>query len=570
MLLKGLHILEDGALEGGVVLVDADVEGGLGIGDIDLLPIVGGDLGDLDAGLLTVLHHIVVLGHDAGELVAEVGVLIGALEGVLQVGGKLSAVDGVGVEAVGEGGDGVDVGDSDVAALSALLQGQAGADAAGVGEGGDGVQPGGGVQHEAGDPVARHGGGGLLTDGVLGDIAGDGGQDLGHAVLHGVPGGLTDGGDAGIQGLVRAVIVVEGLHGFAVVNGLNGIVHNGDFLGLGVDLDLGSGEVAGLVPALDVGHAVLGNAGQVLVGVAAGHQVHHLGVHGLCDVGGVGVGQDHQNVSLGLLADLGGLGGKLLQVLVDGVGGDLGGHDVGGVVVRVADDGDLVAALLQDHVVLGEVHPLTGPGVVEVAHEHGDVAVALVLADLVGGHGALLVSGVLGDVPVELVVAQGHGVIAHGVIGGTQGGAIGQVGVGNALVDVAAVQKQNAGIVLIGPGVGHDFGQIGQAVLEGLLLVAGHIGDMSMHVRGLEDLDGVPAVIVVGGGLRALSGSRVLRGKGRGDQRQDHNHGQDQGNCFSDTLHVFPFLRFSCSGARPGRDSPLGTAKSPQKTVPTL
>ena len=37
------------------------------------------------------------------------------------------------VEAVGEGGDGVDVGDSDVAALSALLQGQAGADAAGVG-----------------------------------------------------------------------------------------------------------------------------------------------------------------------------------------------------------------------------------------------------------------------------------------------------------------------------------------------------------------------------------------------------------------------------------------------------
>ena len=137
------------------------------------------------------------------------------------------------------------------------------------------------------------------------------------------------------------------------------------------------------------------------------------------------------------------------------------------------------------------------------------------------------------------MVAKGHGVVAHRVQSGPHGGAVGEVGVGRTLVDVAAVQQQDIGVVLAGAGVGNGLGDIGHAVLEGVLVSTGDIGDKAVYIRGLKDLNGVPAGVV---GLAGFRGRlpRVLRVRREagGRQAQGHDHRQQQGEELVPLSHV--------------------------------
>ena len=229
------------------------------------------------------------------------------------------------------------------------------------------------------------------------------------------------------------------------------------------------------------------------------------------------VGGDHNDVRL--IADLsdgvfhgqiGSLVGALLNALLAAVpDGNVRGDD--------ADDGQLHAAPLHDGPALaGDVLAVRSA---DIGRQDGEVRLT---QDLVH----------VGDAPVELVVAQGHGVIAHVVHGGHDGvGIIGRlvvqvVGHDGPLDVVAGIHQEGVGALLA-----HllDIGvQPGHAVVGGLRVVLVAVApDIAVHIRGGKDGDGLLPLGGKGGG---------------GQQGHSHHQGQQSGEKLSSVLHRDRFL----------------------------
>ena len=306
--------------------------------------------------------------------------------------------------------------------------------------------------------------------------------------------------------------------------------HVHDLHGGGGDVVIGvqSQVKAGNVPAA-VAHAADDHVALLLIDhhMVVGHLEHvdlRVVVQDL--LGGVGaallvklgvhthVGGHHDHV--GLVADLvdglahghvGGLIGGVLDALLTAVpDGHVGGDH--------ADDGHIHAVLLHDGPAGAGDALAVGAG--DVGSQHGEVGLT---QD--GLHG--------GDAPVELVVAQGHGVIAHVVHGGDDGvGLVGGlvvdiVGHDGALDIVARVDEDGVGILspdLLDVGV-----QPGHAVVVSLFVVLiGVAPDVAVHIRGAQNGD----VLLIAGGEGG--GHQGYQQRARGQQRE-----QPAGTVF---LHV--------------------------------
>lgn len=154
-------------------------------------------------------------------------------------------------------------------------------------------------------------------------------------------------------------------------------VHDRDFLRLGVELDLGVGIALRLAVALDVGHAVVGDAVGNAVGVAADDEVDKLGVDAVCKAARAGVRHNDDDVRVLGCNDGLDLRIELLNARVDVIRGDLGGHDVHGVVGDVADKRDLHTGLVNDDIVLDKGGAVRRTCIIEIIGQNGDIAVAL-------------------------------------------------------------------------------------------------------------------------------------------------------------------------------------------------
>ena len=313
------------------------------------------------------------------------------------------------------------------------------------------------------------------------------------------------------MGLLNEGQVPEGLAGLHV-----GHVHDGDGGGGHVLVGVYGHVEAGDIPSA-VAYAAHRGAALRLVdhSVIVGHLEHvHLrvvlqdfqagvgaivlvkfrvGAHVRGDdnhVGGVadgGNGLFHGHVS--------GLKGGVLNALLAAVpdGHVRGDH---------ADDGHLHAALLYD-----------GPA------RAGDKSSVLV-QHIGGQHGELGLSQNLehgGNAPVELMVAQGHGVVAHEVHGGHDGvGLVGRlvvqvVGHDGALNVVARVDENGVGV--LGPYLLDVGVQTGHAVVGALLAVLVAVP---------------PGIAVQVGGGQDGQMSLPLGGQGRGDHGGHQCRGQKQ------------------------------------------
>ena len=137
------------------------------------------------------------------------------------------------------------------------------------------------------------------------------------------------------------------------------------------------------------------------MGVAADDEVDKLGVDAVCKTARAGVRHRVLGCNDGLDLRI-----ELLNARVDVVRSNLGGHDVHGVVGDVADKCDLHTGLVNDDIVLDKGGAVRRTCIIEIIGQNGDIAVALELTDLIGGHGAVLIGGIGLDVPVKLVVAE--------------------------------------------------------------------------------------------------------------------------------------------------------------------
>ena len=249
---------------------------------------------------------------------------------------------------------------------------------------------------------------------------------------------------------------------------------------------------------------------QDLLGGVGAALLVKLGVH-------AHVGGDHDHV--GLIADgvdglahghVGGLKGGVLDALLAAVpDGHIGGDH--------ADDGHLHAIPLHDGPARAGDELAVGVG--DVGGQDGELGLG---ED--GLHG--------GDAPVELVVAQSHGVIAHVVHGGDDGvgllrGLVVQVvGHDGALDVVAGVDEDGVGVLrphLLDVGV-----QAGHAVVGGLgVVLVGEAPDIAVHIRGAQDGD----VLLAGVGLSGQGGG--------GEHGCRHAQGEQDGQQPFAKLHLF-------------------------------
>ena len=131
------------------------------------------------------------------------------------------------------------------------------------------------------------------------------------------------------------------------------------------------------------------------------------------------------------------------------------------------------------------------------------------------------------------MVAEGDGIIAHGVVGGAQSVAVGQVRNGSALIDVAAVKQENGVVFGIGTCLVHGIGDVGHAVLERRLVAGGRVDKVAVHVGGLKDLDGLhgicfcvdgPFRFTARGDVLALGGIALVEAVGGSDDRIRDRH----------------------------------------------
>ena len=263
----------------------------------------------------------------------------------------------------------------------------------------------------------------------------------------------------------------------------------GDDIVVGVQSQVEAGDVtAAVAGAADDGGALLVLDHRVVVG-----HLEHVDLRVIVQnlLGGVGavllvelgvhthVGGDHDHVGLvadggdgGLDGGVGGLIGAGLHTLLAAVpDGHVGGDH--------ADDGHLHAVPLHDGPA-GAGDEFTA-GVLHVGGQNGEVGLA---GD--GLHGV--------DAPVELVVAQSHGVIAHEVHGGDDGvGLIGGlvvevVGHDGALDVITGVDEDGVGV--LGPDLLDVGVEAGHAVVGGLFIVLiGVTPDIAVHIGGAKDGD---------------------------------------------------------------------------------
>ena len=233
------------------------------------------------------------------------------------------------------------------------------------------------------------------------------------------------------------------------------------------------------------------------------------------------VGGDHDEV--GLCADLrdgglhGGAGG-LIGAAVDALLAAVPDGHVGG---DHADDGHLHAVLLHDGPARAGDQLAVGP--LHVGGQHGELGLA---DDLLHG----------GDAPVEFVVAQRHGIVAHVIHGGDDGMGLVRslvvdvVGHNGALDVVARVDEDGVGILgahLLDVGV-----EAGHAVVGALLVVLIAVApDVAMHIRGAQN----------GDVLAALGGQSR---RNEGDQQSHGHQDSQQGLRQTFLLHSFLSYRF--------------------------
>ncbi len=182
-------------------------------------------------------------------------------------------------------------------------------------------------------------------------------------------------------------------------------------------------------------------------------------------------------------------------IFPDGIAltGEFRRHDAAGVVDGEADDADpdrdavplgIHGLFLHDDVIAGGGYPLAVP--VEIGAEDGHRVDAVLPLPFIIKHCGVGIHQRL-EIPVELVIADGDGVIAHPVHRNVDGFALEQVGHRCALVDVAPVQQQETAlVVLVAPpaDVIDLVGDIGHAVVDRTAAFADQI---AVQVRGLDE-----------------------------------------------------------------------------------
>ena len=299
----------------------------------------------------------------------------------------LRAGEVIGVEAVAERGDGVDIADGDGAGRLALVGQKVAADAAAVREGDDGVELLRSLEHQAGQPVARDGAAAVADGYTAGDALVGNAEDLGHVALHRIPGGVADGENGRVE-LRVALGVIEVLGVVAAGSVHIARVHDRDFLRLGVELDLGVGIALRLAVALNIGYTVVGDAVGNAVGVAADDEIDKIGGDAVWKAARAGVRHNDDDVRVLGCNDGLDLRIELLNARVDVIRGDLGGHDIHGVVGDVADKCDLHTGLVNDDIVLDKGGAVRRTCIIEIIGQNGDITVALELTDLISISGS--------------------------------------------------------------------------------------------------------------------------------------------------------------------------------------
>ena len=210
--------------------------------------------------------------------------------------------------------------------------------------------------------------------------------------------------------------------------------------------------------ALQIGNARAGRSGKGLVAVAAQHKVDRGAWSELLG-GPVGGPVDQQD---GCIAQAAGFqlcgdapGNRI--VLIDAVphARELRSHDAAGVVDREADDADpdgnprpfgVGGRFLDDDIVLGGGHPAAVA--VEVGADDRYLIDAFLPLPGIVRHRGVRVHEIV-DPPVELVIADGHGVVPHPVHGDINGLPAEQVRNGCSLVDIPSVEQQQAAFVVV-------------------------------------------------------------------------------------------------------------------------
>ena len=313
-----------------------------------------------------------------------------------------------------------------------------------------------------------------------------------------------------------------------------------------------AGVVFAEASALQVWHAPVGTAGHGRVAVSAKNQVYRTALaEAVCCI--IRSPVDQEDGGVALPGRLKGSGEAVDCLIINGDGvplaGKLRGHDAAGVIDCVSDYADL------------DLHRLPGGvdglffyyHIVFCTGDAGAVAVKVGADDwhfvdaggavaLIIGKGGVLVRHIV-ESPVEFMVAQGDGVVFHQVHRNVNGLAGLQVGNAGALIEVAAVEKEEAPFVVGVSAATYVFyliRYVGQAIVH---LVCVHIHDISVHVCGLdnrqhivaglgEHLDRLLRFIRHG---RAVSGAPVagnaIRSRHYGGRQKNMFHHSDSTQC---------------------------------------
>ena len=428
--------------------------------------------------------------HGAGEAVpgvAAAGVGDGEGAGVILGGdkGDVAQIGGVVVVALGGGGELVLV-------LSAVVQVQ------GTPGGADGAE-GHVVQGGAGDlfadavEVAVGKGEGLVLSGLVGDVAGGGGEpDLEGAVVGlagGVPAGVGKGGGVAAVAVGDEGDLGDGLAGAAGV-GVGGGGGDLGAAGAGGVVEV-KGALGGILIELHIVQAVAVHPGAHVVEVAAVQGQGLVHRHGVGDGGHAALGDGNGAVQ-------GGHGG----------GAALHGGGDGGGALPLAGDG---AAADGGHGGLAGGPGHGGPGG-QVVHGEG-AALAHVQGE--GGTAEGGSHGLGGDLH-----GAGGGVFpaVHGDLGGDDGVAGGLGG------DLSAAVHGGHGVLVGGPGDGLLFRDGGRGQSAGVTHSEGEAGGTHQHaaggggggVVGYRDLDGFGDIAAVLRGYGDGGGAALLGGHGPG------------------------------------------------------